>query len=536
MKISFLGAARTVTGSCFVVETATTRFAINYGMYQGNKDIEKRNLERQDISTGKLDFILVTHAHIDHSGLLPKIVKDGFSGPIYCTTATLDLLDIMLRDSAHIQEMEAKWENKKRLRKGLPQVEPLYTQKDAEKTIRQLKAVEYGTKLSPVSDVRMEFNDAGHILGSSFIELWITENGKQTKLVFSGDLGRPDRFIIRDPETEEKADYLFLESTYGDRNHKNEDISLEELAEAINSAVSHGQKTIIPAFAIERSQEIIYALRQLKEDGKIPKELPVYLDSPLAIKATEIFRTHKEYYDQKTKEVLRRGVDPLDLPNLEFTLSTEDSMAINEADGPAVVISASGMANAGRIKHHLRHNIWRHGASIVFVGFQAAGTPGRRLVDGAKTITLMGEELVVNANIYTIGGFSAHAGQSQILDWVSNFNNPNMEVFLVHGEYKAQQALAELIKKQFHLKVHIPDYMEKIELAAGKVQTTPSLPEVLPARINWNFVMDEMQTRIDQLRDRTQQIENMEWADQTDIRDDLLQISAKLTRLLSEVA
>lgn len=536
MKISFLGAARTVTGSCFLIETVMSRFIVDCGMYQGNKDIEERNLERQDLKLGKLDFVLITHAHIDHSGLLPKITKDGFSGPIYCTTATRDLLNIMLKDSAHIQEMEAEWKNKKALRKGQPPIEPLYTQKDAEKTCRQFQGVDYNTDFSPVADVRIQFNDAGHILGSAFIELWITEDGKQTKLLFSGDLGRPDRFIIRDPEVEEKADYLFLESTYGDRNHKNEDISLDELADAINSAVKHGQKAIIPAFAIERSQELIYALRQLKEEGKIPLELPVYLDSPLAIRATEIFRKHKNFFDEDTTKILKKGKDPLDLPGLQFTLSTEDSMAINEDGEPAVVISASGMANAGRIKHHLRHNIWRHGASIIFVGFQAAGTPGRRLVDGAKTITILGEDLAVNANIYTIGGFSAHAGQSQILDWVSNFNNPKMKVFLVHGEYKAQQVLAELLQKQFGLEVYIPDYMEEIELEAGTIQAAHQLPGTPEQRINWKYVVREMQNRVDSLKENTDLLEKMDWADQTDMRDDLLAIAAKLTRLLSEVA
>ena len=536
MKITFAGAARTVTGSCYILEAAGHRFAVDCGMHQGNKEIEKRNYNNIDAyHPESLEFVLLTHAHIDHSGLLPRLVHNGFKGDIYATLPTRDLVEILLKDSAHIQEMEAGWENKRRQRHGRVPVDPLYDQEDALATVPLLKATDYNVMFEPAPGIRAKYHDAGHILGSGFIELWVEEDGQSQKLVFSGDLGRPNQLIIRDPEVVNDADFLFMESTYGNRNHKDESRSREELAEAINYSYSKGQKVIIPAFAVERSQELIYSLHLLAKEGKLPPDMPVYLDSPLAIRATKIFRKYKQFFDAESQEIIQNGDDPLSLPNLRLTLSAKESMDINTLDGPAVVISASGMANAGRIKHHLRHNIWKQGASIVFVGFQAFGTPGRKIVDGAKEIRILGEQLAVNARIFTIGGFSAHAGQTQLMDWISHFYNPRLKVFLVHGEYEGQKVLASLIREKYGFEVHIPEYLEECELLPGAELIPHVEPEKAQPVINWEFLIADAQTRIDQLKERKVRLSAMGWAQQTDLRDNMVDINGRLTQLLSEV-
>ena len=536
MKIKFVGAARTVTGSCYILEAGGHRFAVDCGMHQGNKEIEKRNFNQiEAYHPDTVEFILLTHAHIDHSGLLPRFVRNGFSGPIYATPPTRDLLEIMLKDSAHIQEMEAGWENKRRQRHGKDPVDPLYDQEDAQKTIPLIEPVAYETVLEPVPGIRVKFKDAGHILGSSFIELWIEEDGRLQKLVFSGDLGRPNQLIIRDPEVVNDADFLFMESTYGSRNHKDESRSREELAEAIRYSYSHGQKVIIPAFAVERSQEIIYSLHLLAKEGKLPADMPVYLDSPLAIRATKIFRKYREFYDAESQEIISNGEDPLALPNLRLTLSAEESMDINRYDGPAVVISASGMANAGRIKHHLRHNLWKQGASVVFVGFQAFGTPGRKIVDGAREIRILGEQIAVNARVFTIGGFSAHAGQEQLLTWLSHFYNPRLRVFLVHGEYEGQKVLASLIRERFNFEVHIPEYLEECELVPGEAVTPRLEPEKAHPGIDWEYLVTDTDNRVKQLFERKKRLAAMSWAHQTEVRDNLVDINGRLSQLLSEI-
>ena len=536
MKVTFAGAARTVTGSCYIMEAAGHRFAVDCGMHQGNKEIEKRNREHlEDYDAESIEFVLLTHAHIDHSGLLPKLVRDGFKGSIYTTLPTRDLLEIMLKDSAHIQEMEASWENKRRLRHGRDPIDPLYDQEDAQATIPLIVPTEYDTLFEPVPGIRATFKDAGHILGSGFIELWITEDSREQKLVFSGDLGRPDQLIIKDPDVVNDADYLFMESTYGNRNHKDESRSREELAEAIAYSYARKQKVIIPAFAVERSQELIYSLHLLAKEGKLPADMPVYLDSPLAIRATKIFRSYKRFFDADSQEIIRNGDDPLSLPNLRLTLSAEESMEINTLNGPAVVISASGMANAGRIKHHLRHNIWKKGASIVFVGFQAVGTPGRKIVDGAKEIRILGEQLAVNARVFTIGGFSAHAGQDQLMDWLSHFYNPHLKVFLIHGEYEGQKVLASLIRERYAFEVHIPEYLEECELVPGKALAPHVVPEKARPGIDWEFLIADTQNRVDQLIQRKQRLAAMDWVHQVELRDNMVDINGRLTQLLSEI-
>ena len=468
MKIKFLGAARTVTGSCFVIETDTARFAVDCGMHQGSGAVERRNLDTAPYDPARMDFFLVTHAHIDHTGLLPRMTANGFHGPVYTTEPTADLVNILLLDSAHIQEVEAEGKNKRLRRSGARgDAQALYTTKDAEAVLRLMRTHQYGEMFSPAPGIRACFHDAGHILGSAMVELFIEENGATMKLLFSGDIGRPNQLLMQDASTVPRADYLFMESTYGNRNHKGEQESLEELAEAIAYSYASGEKVIIPAFAVERTQEILYSLHLLRQTGRLPKNMPVYLDSPLAIKATKIFRSHPVYLDKKTQDLLKKGEDPLKLPNLKISSSTADSIRINETKEAAVVISASGMCNAGRIKHHLRHNLWRTGASIVFVGFQAQGTPGRRIIDGVKKIRIFNEDIAVAARIFTINGFSAHAGRDQLLDWLADIRSKSTQVFLVHGEYSAQEHLAGLIRERFGLSVTVPEYLEEIILKPG---------------------------------------------------------------------
>ncbi|MDD5712473.1 MAG: MBL fold metallo-hydrolase [Smithellaceae bacterium] len=535
MKIKFLGAARTVTGSCYLLETGGHKFAIDCGMHQGNAEIEKRNWDVDVYGAGDIEFFLVTHAHIDHSGLLPKMVQNGFKGRIYTTPPTRDLLQIMLLDSAHIQEMEAQWKSKKRLRHGEKLMKPLYTQKDAMGVFPLFDVMPYEHAFEPFPGLKVNFKDAGHILGASLVEMWVKENGCCLKLVFSGDIGRPAQLMIQDPAMIGDADYLFLESTYGNRNHKNEEDSLNELADAISYSYDHGEKVIIPAFAVERTQEMIYSLYLLDKEGRLPKDMPVYVDSPLAIQATEIFKRYPDYLDKETRALLKKGENPLCLPQLHFTLSTQESMAINTVTGPAVVISASGMADAGRIKHHLRHNLWREGAAIVFVGFQAQGTTGRKIIDGATSVRIFNEDVVVKAKVYTINGFSAHAGQSQILEWLSHFHSEGMKVFLIHGEYTAQQELAKLIKERFGFETPIPDYLEETTLKMGQELKRVEYPEQAAPRIDWDYLMADIEGRINQLRERQGQIQSRPWVEQTDLRDKLLELNRSMTTIISEL-
>ncbi|MDA8124603.1 MAG: MBL fold metallo-hydrolase [Deltaproteobacteria bacterium] len=535
MKIRFMGAARTVTGSCYIVEAAGHRFAIDCGMHQGNVEIEKRNWDVEIYDPARIEFILMTHAHMDHSGLLPRLVQKGFHGKVYTTPPTLDLLKIMLLDSAHIQEMDALWKNRRRSRDGGPEVFPLYTQKDALAALPLLKSVTYGEAFSPFPELTVRFRDAGHILGAAMAELALTEEGKTSRIVFSGDIGRPEQLLIEDPTVIPEADVLFMESTYGNRNHKDEKDSLNELAEAIAYSYGRKEKVIIPAFAVERTQEMIYSLHLLAKDGRLPKDMPVFVDSPLAIQATEIFRKYSRYYDRETKDLIANGEDPLSLSQLRYTQTTAESQAINQTEGPAIVISASGMANAGRIKHHLRHNLWREGASIVFVGFQAEGTPGRKIVDGVKKIRLFNEEIAVKAKIFTINGFSAHAGQSQLLDWLGHFRKEGLRLFLIHGEYTAQQTLAGLIESRFGITAAIPDYLEELTLLPGAEVVRVEPPEMATPRIDWGFLIDDLGTRLVQLKERQGKLEGRRWVEQTELRDRLSEVSRALTGIISEI-
>ncbi len=538
MKVQFFGAAQTVTGSCFMIEAAGSRFAVDCGMHQGNSAVEERNFETAPYRPGDIDFILLTHAHIDHSGLLPRIAADGFSGPVYCTPPTADLIALMLEDSAHIQEMEAAWRSKKISRRegaAAEAAQPLYTLDDARRVPELVRAVEYNAVVEPRPGIRVTYRDAGHILGSSFLEIVVTEDGKDTRLVFSGDLGRPGTYLMHDPQQPAPGpDYLFLESTYGDRNHKNESATLDEMADAVAYSYARGEKVIIPAFAVGRTQEILYCLHLLHRRNRLPADLPIFVDSPLAIRATEIFKKYKDYLD--TPELSQTGNVAALLPNLRFTPTAAESQALNTMKGPAVIISASGMCNAGRIRHHLRHNAWRPGASIVIVGYQGVGTPGRKLVDGATSLRLFNEDVAVKARVYTIGGFSAHAGQSQILDWVERFKNDSMQVVLVHGEEQAQKTLAALLESRYRLPVSIPGWMEEMELtpaAAAKVRSTAA-----PARtphLDWDLLLRYTEEKMARVRERLQNVGDRPWSEQVEIHDRLLELDKELLSVLTRL-
>ena len=536
MKVQLLGAAQTVTGSCYMIEACGKRFCIDCGMHQGNKAIEARNRETEVYRPTDIDFVLITHAHIDHSGLLPKLVREGFDNPVYCTKATSELLDLMLQDSAHIQEMEALWEAKKYMRRGLKNPPAaLYTVADAQKAVTLFSAVDYHKTFEPAPGISVTYYDAGHILGSGSLRIEAAENGKTTSLIFSGDIGRPQSLIVRSPENPPQADYVFMESTYGDRDHKDEDLSDQELADAIAYSYGKGEKVIIPAFAVERTQEVLYCLHVLNKKGLLPADMPVYVDSPLAIRATAVFERNRELFDDAAQKMLNNGDNPFSLPNLRYTLSVTESQAINDYKGPAIVISASGMCNAGRIRHHLRHNIWKPGASIVFVGYQAVGTPGRKIVEKAKKITLFGEDMDVAARIFTINGFSGHAGQSQLLEWLAPLVHNCAQVVLTHGESKAQETLAKLIHERFAVTPHIAAYLEEMTLVGCEVAETITHETKAHPKVDWNFLTDEVERKWGMFKGKLADVEARPWVEQTDLHEALEKMDYALTRLISRM-
>jgi metallo-beta-lactamase family protein len=451
MQVQFCGAAREVTGSCHLFTVGDTRFLVDCGMHQGGREAEAENFAPFPFDPTQIDFLLLTHAHIDHSGLIPKLSSEGFSGPVYATPATADLAHIMLLDSAYIHEMEAEWRDRKARRAGRTAGTPLYTRKDAEGSLRLFRAHPYGLELEPAPGVKCRFLDAGHILGSSIMELWLKEGGLDIKVVVSGDLGQPDQPIIRDPEVVTEADYLLLESTYGDRLHGAEIDPLEELAGILEEAKASGGNVVIPAFAVGRTQELVYFLRQICEGHNM--DMPIYVDSPLAKDATDIFRRHREEFDEEALHIRENG--PLfSFPGLQYTESADESRELNTKSG-VIIISASGMAEAGRIKHHLKHNLWRPESHIVIVGYQAPGTRGRRILDGEKVVRIYGEDIAVRAKVHLISGLSAHADRDQLLDWAAHMGPPRL-TFLVHGEALSSFSLASTLEERLGFRVEVP--------------------------------------------------------------------------------
>jgi metallo-beta-lactamase family protein len=459
MFLQVCGAAREVTGSNYVVEAGGSRFLVDCGMHQGGDKDEALNFAPFCFDPGEIDFVLLTHAHIDHSGRLPRLVKAGFSGPIYATAPTCDLAEIMLLDSAYIQEMEAEWRTRKARRAGKRGVEPLYDQEDARKTIRMFKPVEYRTPVAPGPGVTATYQDAGHILGSAFLELELEEQGNRVKVLFSGDVGQPDQPIIRDPEIVVETDYLIMESTYGDRLHVHNGSPVDELAAILEEAQRTGGNVIIPAFAVGRTQELLYFMREIFATRGL--DMPVYVDSPLATRATEVFRKHREAFDDEAWRLVGQG-GIFDFPQLHYTESADESRALNGKRG-IVIISASGMADAGRVRHHLKHNLWRPESHVVIVGFQARGTLGRRLLDGEKRVRIFGEEIAVKAHIHEVTGLSAHADQGQLLAWASHLRPPKLTI-LTHGELNAALTLEKLLEERLHFDVVVAEEDEIFDL------------------------------------------------------------------------
>lgn len=449
MKIKFCGASSGVTGSCHLLTTDKHKVLLDCGQFQGGKAQEAMNYEPFPFEPSEVECVILSHAHIDHCGRLPLLVKRGFTGKIYCTDATADLLDVMLKDSGYIHEKDAEWQNKRNARAGKPQIEPLYTVADSEEALKYVVPVLYDQQIEINDEMKIVFNDAGHILGSAITELWVNEGEKENKIVFSGDLGMTDRPILRDPTYIKKADCVIMETTYGNRNHPENSTSIKQLIDIVLNTARRGGTTVIPSFAVGRTQELIYEFNKFYEDNSEYKKeldkLMVYVDSPMATTATEVFRRNAQVFDDETKAYILKGDNPLDFKNLKFTRSTEESQALNFDKSPKVIISASGMCEAGRIRHHLKHNLWDEKSSVVFVGYQAEGTLGRTLIEGKKDITLFGEPVHVNAEIHNLEGFSGHADQDGLFAWLSAFQQKPKQIFLVHGEEESKKDFAKLI-------------------------------------------------------------------------------------------
>lgn len=440
--LTFLGGIGQVTGSCYLLQTQAGRILLDCGLFQGSREAEQLNETDFDFDPASIDAVVLSHAHLDHSGRLPKLVKEGFKGRVFLTQGSYHLLDLLLSDAAALQLRDAEWENKRRKRARKPAIEPLYSMDDVENLLALREAYKYKQSFKVLPDVTVSFSDAGHILGSAIVSLTIKEGDEAKTLVFSGDLGNPNSPLLRDPEVLTHADVLLLESTYGDRDHKPLESTLDELREILALADKDGGNVIIPSFAVGRTQDLFYWLGKLYREGSLPQQR-VYLDSPMAIRASTIYEKYTDLFnndDPEFKRVADQGWKSW-LPNLDYSASTEQSMAINRIEGGSIIIAGSGMCTGGRIRHHLKYNLWRRNAHIIFVGFQAQGTLGRELVEGKKYFKMLDSEIKVEASIHTLGGFSAHADQSQLLQWAGSFNKPMPQLYLVHGEPTAALSL-----------------------------------------------------------------------------------------------
>ncbi len=510
MKITFLGAAKTVTGSNFLVEAAGKKFLVDCGMYQGQAAEELENADPFAFDVDTIDFVLLTHAHIDHSGRIPKLFNEGFRKPIIATKATCDLCEIMLPDSGHIQEMEIEWRNRKRIRDGKDPLPPLYTAEDALKCLQAFERVNYDEIVPIDENIKVRFNDAGHMLGSAIIEIWIKENGKEEKIVFTGDLGNDDIPLLASPSTIADADYLIMESTYGNRLHMRNNEKAEIFLDIVSETIDRGGTVVIPSFAVGRTQEILYELNRIKEKTKDEAFLkkyeklmrvPVFVDSPLAISATEVFKENMNLFDDETQMLIKRGDNPLEFDGLKFTRTAEESKELNMMNQSAIIISASGMCDVGRIKHHLKHNIWNPINTILFVGYQAPGTLGRRIVDGQKNIKIFGEDIAVKAQIEYIEGYSGHADQKQLLNFVKAFQKKPKHIFLVHGEEESEIELKQkLLEEIDEIDVTIPEYGEEYELN-DRLHVSNRMKNRNPNRFLRLEVIDRVNTLKEELED-----------------------------------
>ncbi len=493
MKITFLGATRTVTGSCYLLEVDRRKLLVDCGMFQGSKLIKAFNEKNFLFNPGEIEAVVLTHAHVDHSGLLPKLVKEGFKGYIHCTKSTQELCSILLPDSAHIQESDAEYANRKGLRAGKKLVEPLFTVDDASRALRLFKIHEFDSCFAVLPGVEVTFRVAGHILGSAFVEMTVTEGKDKTRLIFTGDIGQPNQPIIADPMAVGGADFIVTESTYGNRLHEIYDKE-GELARIINDTAERGGNVIIPAFAVGRTQVLLYYFQKLQAAGKIP-ELPIYVDSPMANKATQITLTNPDEYDEEARALYAmQGRRLVAMRNLRFTATVQESMAINDTPGSKIIISASGMADAGRILHHLKHNLWRADSSVVFAGYQAEGTLGRRLIEGVKRVKIMGEDIKVEAKIYNMKGFSAHADKKQLLTWFSSMRDVPKAFFVTHGELDASMELADTLGRSLGTAAYIPHFADCAEIHGTQWQIHESeAVQVEPAAIELRAYMRSME-------------------------------------------
>ena len=542
MQITFLGATKTVTGSNFLVEGAGKKFLVDCGMYQGSASDEFENEAPFLFDVNEIDFMLLTHAHIDHSGRIPKLYNEGYRNKVIATKATCDLCAIMLPDSGHIQEMEVEWKNRKRERKGEKPLPPLYTAEDAAKCLEIFSPVQYNEIVEISDNIQVRFNDAGHMLGSAIIEVWITENGKREKVVFTGDLGNNDIPLLSPPTMISDADYLVMESTYGNRLHMRNDDKAKMFIDIVYETLEKGGTVVIPSFAVGRTQEILFELNRIKEVEHSEEfykkyqrlmSVPVYVDSPLAISATEVFRENMNLFNEETQEIINEGDNPLEFDGLRFTRTADESKELNAREESSIIISASGMCEVGRIKHHLKHHLWDPNSTILFVGYQAPGTLGRKLVDGDKKVKIFGEEIAVNARIEYIEGYSGHADQDGLMNFVYSFTTPPKHIFLVHGEPEAQKELKEKIEENTKIPVIIPEFGESYEFDES-IEMVGKAGQNVKERYLRLDVLERMNTLKEELEDMTSIVKE-EYLDKNSNDEDIMRIKERLKELERQI-
>ena len=542
MQITFLGATKTVTGSNFLVEGAGKKFLVDCGMYQGSASDEFENEAPFLFDVNEIDFMLLTHAHIDHSGRIPKLYNEGYRNKVIATKATCDLCAIMLPDSGHIQEMEVEWKNRKRERKGEKPLPPLYTAEDAAKCLEIFSPVQYNEIVEISDNIQVRFNDAGHMLGSAIIEVWITENGKREKVVFTGDLGNNDIPLLSPPTMISDADYLVMESTYGNRLHMRNDDKAKMFIDVVYETLEKGGTVVIPSFAVGRTQEILYELNRIKEVEHSEEfykkyqrlmSVPVYVDSPLAISATEVFKENMNLFNEETQEIINEGDNPLEFDGLKFTRTADESKELNAREESSIIISASGMCEVGRIKHHLKHHLWDPNSTILFVGYQAPGTLGRKLVDGDKKVKIFGEEIAVNARIEYIEGYSGHADQEWLMNFVYSFTNPPKHIFLVHGEPEGQIELSKKLEENTQIPITIPDFGETYELNE-RLQMIRRTNDGIKERYLRLDVLERMNTLKEELEDMTSIVKE-EYLDKNSNDEDIMRIKERLKELERQI-
>ena len=542
MKVTFLGATKTVTGSNFLVEGAGKKFLVDCGMYQGSAADEYENEAPFFFFFYEIDFMLLTHAHIDHSGRIPKLYNEGYRNPVIATKATCDLCSIMLPDSGHIQEMEVEWKNRKRTRKGEKPLPPMYTAEDAAKSLEIFQPVQYDEIVTIDDNISVRFNDAGHMLGSAIIEVWVTENGKTEKAVFTGDLGNNDIPLLSPPTMISDADYLIMESTYGNRLHIRNDDKANIFLDVVYETLEKGGTVVIPSFAVGRTQEILYELNRIKEekhDEEFYKKyqrlmsVPVYVDSPLAISATEVFKENMNLFNEETQAIINEGDNPLEFDGLKFTRTADESKALNEKNESAIIISASGMCEVGRIKHHLKHHLWDPNSTILFVGYQAPGTLGRKLVDGEKKVKIFGEEIAVNARVEYIEGYSGHADQEWLMNFVYSFTNPPKHIFLVHGEPEGQLVLKQKLEENTSIPITIPSFGETYELEET-IEMVGKASDTARERYLRLEVLERMNTLKEELEDMSNIVKE-EYLDNYTDDAEILKLKDKLKELENQI-